>query len=164
MEFRRETAREREGRRGTCSPSSFLPRPSCFSRAQSYLSLPFGTLATQATLTLKQWEKNGMLVLVTLGFLSDLPITLMASLLYFSFISVVVCFNVWSKLSIKGNVLLNSMYKSCPVFVLTTKTEFRMPVQSLNIDLSNAAIWRLSCRVRLWRKTNRVPGVSYLRK
>ena len=40
------------------------------------------------------------------------------------------------------------MYKSCLLFVLhvlTTKIELSMPVQSLNIDLSNAAICILSC-------------------
>ena len=47
--------------------------------------------------------------------------------------------------SFQQSVLLNSMYKSCPLFVLTTKIELSMPVQSLNIDLSNAAICRLSC-------------------
>ena len=31
-------------------------------------------------------------------------------------------------------------------FFLTTKSELRMAVQSLNVDLSNAAICRLSCR------------------
>ena len=40
------------------------------------------------------------------------------------------------------------MYRSCLLFVLhvlTTKIEVSMPVQSLNIDLSNAAICILSC-------------------
>ena len=88
-----------------------------------------------------------MFVLVTLRFLSNLPNTLIASLLYFFHVSVV-CFNMWLKLSIKYNVLLKSMYKSCPLFVLhvlTTKIELSMPVRSLNIDLSNAAICILSC-------------------
>ena len=80
-----------------------------------------------------------MFVLVTLKFLSDLPITQIASSLYFFHVSVV-CFNVRLKLSIKENVLANSMYKSCPLLVLTTKIQLCMPVQSLNIDLSNAAL------------------------
>ena len=37
------------------------------------------------------------------------------------------------------------MYKSCPLFVITTKIELSMPVRSLNINLSNAAIRILSC-------------------
>ena len=65
---------------------------------------------------------------------------------------IVVCFNVWLKLSIKDNVLLNSMYKSCPLFVLLTKIKLRMPIQSLNIDLCNAAICRLSCSSEFMKK------------
>ena len=84
-----------------------------------------------------------MFVFVRLRFLSDLPITLIASLLVFH-VSVV-RFNVWLKLSINDNVLLNSMYKSCPLFVITTKIELSIPLQSLNINLSNAAICILSC-------------------
>ena len=90
--------------------------------------------------------KNGMFVLVTLRFLSNLPITSIASLLYFFHVSVV-RFNVWLNLSIKDNVLLNTVYKSCPLFalhVVTTKSELSMPVLSLNIDLSNSAICILS--------------------
>ena len=52
--------------------------------------------------------KNGMFVLVTLRFLSNLPITSIASLLYFFHVSVV-RFNVWLNLSIKDNVLLNTV-------------------------------------------------------
>ena len=78
-EFRRKTGREGEGRRGTGSPSSFLARPSCFSLAQNPLSLPFGTLATRGRLSLKQWETNGMFVLVTSRFLSNLPVTLIVN-------------------------------------------------------------------------------------
>ena len=147
-----------------------LPRaPSLFSRAQNHISLPFGTPVTQARLSLKQWKKNGMFVLVTLRFLSNLPITLIASLLYFFHVSVV-CFNLWLKLSIQDNVLLNSMYKSCLLFVLhvlTTKIELIMPVRSLNIDLSNLFIYLFAyfpVRVRLWMKTYWVPRVSFLRK
>ena len=81
-----------------------------------------------------------MFVLVTLRFLSSLPVTLIASLLYFFHVSAV-CFNVWLKLSIKDNVLLNSMYKSCPLFVVTTKIELSMPVQSLNIHLSRFPVY-----------------------
>ena len=105
-----------------------------------------------------------MFVLVTSRFLSKLPITLIASLLYFFPVSVV-CFNVWLKPSIKDNVLLHSMYKSCLLFVLlvlTTKIELSMPVQSLNIDLSNAAICILSCSSAFMKKG--VPRFSFLRK
>ena len=56
--FMGETPREGEGRIGTRSPSSFLARPSCFSRAQNPLSLPFGTPVTLARLSLRQWEKK----------------------------------------------------------------------------------------------------------
>ena len=38
------------------------------------------------------------------------------------------------------------------VFFLTTKSELRMAVQSLNVDLSNAAICRLSCRGCVYEK------------
>ena len=37
------------------------------------------------------------------------------------------------------------MHKVCPLFFRTKKKEFIMHVQSLNIDLSNAAICRLAC-------------------
>ena len=37
-------------------------------------------------------------------------------------------------------------------FFLTTKSELRMAVQSLNVDLSNAAICRLSCRGCVYEK------------
>ena len=51
------------------------------------------------------------------------------------------------------------MYKSRPLFVLyvlTTKIKLRMPTQSLNIDLSNAASCRLSCSSEFMKKTYRV--------
>ena len=47
------------------------------------------------------------------------------------------------------------MYKSCLLFVLhvlTTKIEVSMPVRSLNIDLSNAAICILSCSSEFMNK------------
>ena len=91
-ECKSETAREGEARRGTRSPSSFLARPSRFSCTQNLLFLPFGTPRTQARLSLKQW-KNGMFLFVTLRFLSNLRITLIASLFYFLHVSLV-CFNV----------------------------------------------------------------------
>ena len=115
---------------------------------------------------LKEKERN-MCLLVTLRFLSNLPITLIASLLYFFHVSVV-CFNVWLKPSTKDNVVLNSVYKSCPLFVLhilTTKIELSMPVHSLNIDLSNAAICILFCSSAFMKKD--LPsskGSSFLRK
>ena len=88
----RARPREGEARRGTRSPSSFLARPSRFSRTQNLLFLPFGTPGTQARLSLKQW-KNGMFLFVTLRFLSNLCITLIASLFYFLHVSLV-CLNV----------------------------------------------------------------------
>ena len=88
----RPRARDGVARRGTRSPSSFLARPSRFSRTQNLLFLPFGTPGTQARLSLKQW-KNGMFLFVTLRFLSNLCITLIASLFYFLYVSLV-CFNV----------------------------------------------------------------------
>ena len=91
-EFKSETAREGEVRRGKRSPSSFLARPSLFSRTQNLLFLPFGTPGTQARLSLKQW-KNGMFLFVTLRFLSNLRITLIASVFYFLHVSLV-CSNV----------------------------------------------------------------------
>ena len=91
-EFKSETARKGEARTGTRSPSSFLARPSRFSRTQNLLFLPFGTPGTQARLSLKQWKK-GMCLLVTSRFLSNLRVTLIASLFYFLHVSVV-CFNV----------------------------------------------------------------------
>ena len=108
-----------------------------------------------------------MFVLVTSRFLSNLPITLIASLLYFFHVGVV-CFNVWLKPSIKDNVVLISVYKSCPLFVLhipTTKIELSMPVHSLNIDLSNSAICILSYSSAFMKKD--LPssqGSSFLRK
>ena len=44
------------------------------------------------------------------------------------------------------------MYKSSPLFVLTTKIELSMPVQFLKIDLSNAAIRILSCSSAFMKK------------
>ena len=63
-----------------------------------FLSVPFGTHATRARLSLKQWKKKLMFLLVTLRFLSNLSITLIASLFYFFHVSAV-CFNVTLKLS-----------------------------------------------------------------
>ena len=48
--------------------------------------------------------KNGMFLLVTSRFLSNLLVILIASLLHFCHVNAV-CFNVWLKLSIKDNVL-----------------------------------------------------------
>ena len=87
----RPRAREKQGEERR-SPSSFIARPSRFSRTQNLLFFPFGTPGTQARLSLKQW-KNGMFLFVTLRFLSNLCITLIASLFYFLYVSLV-CFNV----------------------------------------------------------------------
>ena len=68
----------------------------------------------------------------------------------------------WSlllELKTKDNVFLNSMYKFyllCVLHVLTTKIELSMPVRSLNIDLSNAAICILSCSSAFMKKD--LPG------
>ena len=91
-ECKSETAREGEARRGTRSPSSFIARPSRFSRTQNLLFFSFGTPGTQARLSLKQW-KTEMFLFVTLRFLSNLCIILIASLFYFLHVSLV-CFNV----------------------------------------------------------------------
>ena len=58
------------------------------------------------------------------------------------------------------------MYKSCLLFVLhvlTTKIELSMLVQSLDIDLSNAAICRLSCSSAFMNlRPTEFPGFLFL--
>ena len=94
----RPRAREKRGEERV--PLSPFSRALCASHASNilFLSLPFETQATQAGLLLKQWKNNSMFLLVTLRFLSNLSITLIASLLYFFHVSAV-CSNVTFKLS-----------------------------------------------------------------
>ena len=76
-----------------------LPRAPFVLPTRPYpLSLPFDRLS------LKQWGKNGVFLLVTLRSLSNLPIMFIAPLVYVFHVSVV-CFNVLLKLSMRDNVL-----------------------------------------------------------
>lgn len=79
----RPRARMKGGEERVLLGSSFLPRPSYFSRAQSPLSLSFGK---SARISSKQWETNGKFFLVTMRLLSNLPITLIA-LIFVTFLS-----------------------------------------------------------------------------
>ena len=98
----------------------------CFSRAQNPLLFPLERLARRLDY-LSNRGKNGMFAFVTLTFLSDLSITLIAPLL---FLSCQCCpLQCVIVVSINDNILLNSMYKSCSLLVITTKIELSMPVQ-----------------------------------
>ena len=88
----RPRAREKQEEERVLLPHSSRVLHASHAPKISFSRLPFGTPDTQARLSLEQL-KNGMFLFVTLRFLSNLCITLIASLFYFLHVSLV-CFNV----------------------------------------------------------------------